>query len=129
MNYGRFDGRLIRVDKASDAGPKNGHGRGAGPSYSGQRGYPQQQFMFPGYGMPNTNAMYSQTQYGRGYAQQPVPYNTPPAPGKNRTSLDIKILSEDLIVANENDLGYGGPTPYPYPDQQGGQQPQGPPQY
>ncbi|KAI0441151.1 hypothetical protein F4803DRAFT_433894 [Xylaria telfairii] len=106
MNNVEFDGRLIRVDKASDAGPKNSHNRAGGPPYSVQRAYPQQQYMYPAYGMPNNTAMYSQTQYGRpGYAQQPVTYSTPPA------------------------QGYGMPTQYPYPDQQGGQQPPGPPQY
>ncbi|KAI1750989.1 hypothetical protein F4782DRAFT_230568 [Xylaria castorea] len=106
MNGVEFDGRAIRVDKASDAGPKNSHGRGGGSSYSGRGGYTQQPQSYPGYGNQNAAAMYPQMPYGRGsYPQQPVAYGTPPA------------------------QGYGMPTQYGYPDQQGGQQPQGPPRY
>ncbi|KAI0468665.1 hypothetical protein F4859DRAFT_516828 [Xylaria cf. heliscus] len=111
----RFDGREIRVDKASDAGPKNNHGRsGGGSSYSNRGGaYAQQPQMYAAaataYGMPNTAAMYQPAPYGGGggrggYPQQPVAYGAPAQ-------------------------GYGMPVQYGYPDQQGGQQPQGPPRY
>ncbi|KAI0553557.1 hypothetical protein F4679DRAFT_425338 [Xylaria curta] len=106
MNGVEFDGRAIRVDKASDAGPKNSHGRAGGPSYPSRGAYTQQPQAYPTYGMPNAAAMYPPMPYGRGgYPQQPVAYGTTPA------------------------QGYGIPAPYGYPDQQGNQQPQGPPQY
>ncbi|KAI0911666.1 hypothetical protein F4824DRAFT_127643 [Ustulina deusta] len=105
MNNVEFDGREIRVDKASDTGPKNSYGRGGG-SHSGRGGYAQQPQMYASYGMPNAAVMYPPTSYGRGgYPPQPVAYGTPSA------------------------QGYGMPAPYGYPDQQGGQQPQGPPRY
>ncbi|KAI0016467.1 hypothetical protein F4780DRAFT_677511 [Xylariomycetidae sp. FL0641] len=112
MNNVEFDGRAIRVDKASDTGPKGGAaGQGGGyPPRGG--GYPQPQMPYAGgqmaYGMPNP-AMYAPA-YGRGgYPPQPAPYGTPPQ-------------------------GYAMPAPYGYPDPQ--QQPQsqqppppGPPRY
>ncbi|KAI1428266.1 hypothetical protein F5Y12DRAFT_782700 [Xylaria sp. FL1777] len=105
MNNVEFDGREIRVDKASDTGPKNSYGRGAG-SYSSRGAYAQQPQMYASYGMPNATVMYLPTAYGRGgYPQQPVAYGTHPP------------------------QGYGMPAQYSYPDQQGGQQPQGPPRY
>ncbi|KAI3329384.1 hypothetical protein HD806DRAFT_530777 [Xylariaceae sp. AK1471] len=86
MNNVEFDGREIRVDKASDTGPKGSYGRGGG-SYSG-RGYAQQQPQMPyaggqaAYGMPNASSMYPQAAYGRGsYPPQQVAYGTPPAQG------------------------------------------------
>ncbi|KAI8953786.1 hypothetical protein F4801DRAFT_576108 [Xylaria longipes] len=106
MNGVEFDGRAIRVDKASDAGPKNSQGRGSGSPYSGRGAYTQQPQTYPTYGMPNAPAMYTPTPYGRGgYPPQPVAYGTSPA------------------------QGYGMPTQYGYPDQHGGHQPQGPPRY
>ncbi|KAI1279193.1 hypothetical protein F5Y07DRAFT_51599 [Xylaria sp. FL0933] len=105
MNNVEFDGREIRVDKASDTGPKNSYGRGGG-SYANRGGYAQQPQMYASYGVPNATVMYPPTSYGRGgYPPQPVAYGTPSA------------------------QGYGMPGPYGYPDQQGGQQPQGPPRY
>lgn len=85
----RFDGRQIRVDKASDTGPKGG-GRGGGGG--GPNSYARGGFMpvaapptaVPGiaygsqqpYGMPPN--MYHQP-YGRGYAPAaPAGYAVPP---------------------------------------------------
>ncbi|KAI1127916.1 hypothetical protein F5Y10DRAFT_186061 [Nemania abortiva] len=105
MNNVEFDGREIRVDKASDTGPKNSYGRGGG-SYAGQGGHVQQPQMYAAYGMPNTGAMYPQTPYGRGgYPSQPIAYGSSMA------------------------QGYGMPGPYGYVDQQGGHQHQGQPRY
>ncbi|KAI0533899.1 hypothetical protein GGR58DRAFT_505858 [Xylaria digitata] len=105
MNNVEFDGREIRVDKASDTGPKNSHGRGSG-SYPTRGGYAQQPQVYAPYGMPNAAMVYPPASYGRGgYPSQPVAYGT------------------------SSPQGYGMPAPYGYPDQQGSQQPQGPPRY
>jgi hypothetical protein len=92
-SIGRFDGREIRVDKASDTGPKGNYGRGGG-SYSGRGGYaqPPPQMPYAGgqaaYGMPNAASMYPQAAYGRGsYPPHQPTYGTPPAQGKNHISL------------------------------------------
>lgn len=112
MNNVEFDGRTIRVDKASDTGPRGGGGFGRGGGYAaGRGGYPPMAYPAgqpaPGYGMPNP-AMYPPV-YGRGgYPPQMPAYGTPPP------------------------QGYAMPAPYGYPDQQQpGQQPQGqqPPRY
>lgn len=78
MNNVEFDGRTIRVDKASDTGPRGGgrgaggYGRGGGyggpPSMSGPPGIPGMSFGAPQqtYGVPPN--MYAQP-YGRGYPQ------------------------------------------------------------
>ncbi|KAK3394579.1 hypothetical protein B0H63DRAFT_50887 [Podospora didyma] len=116
MNNVEFDGRTIRVDKASDSGPRGGGGGGRGgggysrggygqvPSYGAPQqqayGAPQQQ----AYGMPPN--MYAPQPYGggRGYPQQagaPAGYAAPPQ-------------------------GWGNPYTYPDP-QQGQQQQQQPP--
>jgi len=95
MNNIEFDGRTIRVDKASDTGPRGGGGgyggRGGG-GFGGRGGYgqgpaggapmggmaygaPQQQ-----YGMPPN--VYAQPYGGRGgYAQAGPGYGAPPAQG------------------------------------------------
>lgn len=109
MNNIEFDGRTIRVDKASDSGPRGG---GGGGGFGGRGGYPARggyggvQMAYggqpaPGYGMP---AMYAPA----GYQPQPG-YGTPPQ-------------------------GYAMPATYMYPNQQQGQpmpqqHPQGPPRY
>ena len=76
--YCRFDGRTIRVDKASDSGPRAPGGRGgAGGGYMARGGYgaPPMPYVPPqGYPMPGMN-MPPQA-YGRGYAPQP-PYGAP----------------------------------------------------
>ncbi|TDZ22143.1 Cold-inducible RNA-binding protein [Colletotrichum orbiculare MAFF 240422] len=75
MNNVEFDGRTIRVDKASDNGPRGGGGGGFRGGYGGGRG---------GYGAPPRAA---QPVYGRGYPQQPYGGAPPqqdggyPAPG------------------------------------------------
>jgi hypothetical protein len=82
----RFDGRQIRVDKASDTGPKGGSGRGGVPTGYGRGGFqsmPMAGGPVPGiaygthqpYGMPPN--IYPQP-YGRGYVQPaPAGYAVP----------------------------------------------------
>ncbi|KAI0199178.1 hypothetical protein F4808DRAFT_462165 [Astrocystis sublimbata] len=102
MNGVEFDGRAIRVDKATDAGPKSNQNR-AGGSYQNRMAYGQQPQMYGAYGMPNAGVMYQTMPYG-GYAPQQAAYGAPQG------------------------QGYGMAPQYGYPDQQG-QQPQGPPRY
>ncbi|KAM0743148.1 hypothetical protein ACQRIT_003325 [Beauveria bassiana] len=112
MNNVEFDGRTIRVDKASDNGPRGGGGFGRGGhggygrgGYGGgppQYGGPPQGGGYP-MGQPN---VYPPVAYGRGYPAAPQGYAPPPQ-------------------------GYGAPQ-YAYPDpalqqQQQQQQPQHPP--
>ncbi|RDA94188.1 hypothetical protein CP533_6556 [Ophiocordyceps camponoti-saundersi (nom. inval.)] len=118
MNNVEFDGRMIRVDKASDNGPRGGGygGRGNGSGYGGGRGgypVPMSYGMPPQAGYPVAAPhMYAPMAYGRGYPPHQPGYNVPPQ-------------------------GYGAP-PYGYPDpsqqqppqvlpQQQQQQPQQPP--
>ncbi|KAL7629214.1 hypothetical protein AAE478_000734 [Parahypoxylon ruwenzoriense] len=85
MNNVEFDGRAIRVDKASDAGPRSGGSGGRGGAYAPRGGYGQPQMPYAAgqpvpYGMPNP-AMYQAVAYGRGgYPPQPA-YGTPPPQG------------------------------------------------
>ncbi|AEO65726.1 uncharacterized protein THITE_2113039 [Thermothielavioides terrestris NRRL 8126] len=86
MNNVEFDGRQIRVDKASDTGPKGGSGRGGVPTGYGRGGFqsmPMAGGPVPGiaygthqpYGMPPN--IYPQP-YGRGYVQPaPAGYAVP----------------------------------------------------
>lgn len=80
----RFDGRTIRVDKASDSGPRGG-GRGGG-GY-GRGGYGQQ---MGGYGAPQQPYGIPQQAYGQPYgrggygAPAPAPYGAPPQQGETR---------------------------------------------
>ncbi|KAM0246755.1 hypothetical protein ACHAP5_004526 [Fusarium lateritium] len=82
MNNVEFDGRTIRVDKASDNGPRGGggFGRGGGGGYGrGGFGGPAPYGMGhpgPGYQMPAPN-MYAPMPYGRGYPPQQG-YGGPP---------------------------------------------------
>lgn len=87
MNNVEFDGRTIRVDKASDNGPRGGFGRGApgiAPKYAQPGGYgpPMGYAQVPPYGMPPNPNMYPPAMYGRGYPPQyGVPlHGYPPAP-------------------------------------------------
>ncbi|KAK4659797.1 hypothetical protein QC762_113615 [Podospora pseudocomata] len=84
MNNIEFDGRQIRVDKASDTGPRGG-GRGGPPGF-GRGGYGAVQMggspMPMAYGAPQPYGMppnvYAQP-YGRGYSQAvPAGYAAPP---------------------------------------------------
>ncbi|KAI0974477.1 hypothetical protein F4678DRAFT_377633 [Xylaria arbuscula] len=94
MNNVEFDGREIRVDKASDTGPKNNHGRG-GSSHSGRGGYSQQPQTYSSYGMHNAAVMYPSSSYSRGgYPPQPVAYGTAPAPGRNHSTSALHISHE-----------------------------------
>ncbi|PHH60070.1 hypothetical protein CDD81_2156 [Ophiocordyceps australis] len=75
MNNVEFDGRTIRVDKASDNGPRGGYGggRGGAPGYGGRGGYgpPMSYSMPPGppYAVPPPQ-MYAPMNYSRGYPPQ-----------------------------------------------------------
>ncbi|KAL8370308.1 hypothetical protein RB595_000611 [Gaeumannomyces hyphopodioides] len=89
MNNVEFDGRTIRVDKASDTGPRGGYGGRGSPAYGGRGGgyvtSPQMPQMSYGvhpqqYQVPPQH-MYAQA-YGRGGYPGPAPgYGGPPAPG------------------------------------------------
>ncbi|KAB5530462.1 RNA recognition domain-containing protein [Coniochaeta sp. 2T2.1] len=84
MNNIEFDGRTIRVDKASDSGPRGGGGGRGGGGY-GRGGYGQQQM--GGYGAPQQPYGVPQQGYGQGYgrggygAPAPAPYGAPPQQG------------------------------------------------
>lgn len=87
MNNVEFDGRTIRVDKASDTGPRGGSGggRGGGGGFGGRGGYANQMpYGAPapaqGYPMNPQQGMYAPVAYGRGYAppQQQPGYGAPP---------------------------------------------------
>lgn len=103
MNNVEFDGRTIRVDKASDNGPRGGgFGGGRGRGFAGGAPMYQQPYMQmqPG-GMP-APGMYPS--YGRGYVPQPA-YGVPQMPGQDP---------------------YGAPVPaYGYPPQGQPQPPNG----
>lgn len=115
MNNVEFDGRAIRVDKASDTGPRGGYGaRGGSPAFGQRGGYgavPQ----MAAYGMPPQQQypMQGQPAYGQAYArggypqqmQQMPQYAAAPAQGWQQA-----------------------PVAYGYPDQSGQPQQQGPPQ-
>ncbi|KAF5250018.1 hypothetical protein FANTH_4704 [Fusarium anthophilum] len=78
MNNVEFDGRTIRVDKASDNGPRGGFGRGGG--YGRGFGGPAPYGMAPpghGYQVPAPN-MYAPMPYGRGYPPPQQAYGAPP---------------------------------------------------
>ncbi|RFN55650.1 hypothetical protein FIE12Z_108 [Fusarium flagelliforme] len=78
MNNVEFDGRTIRVDKASDNGPRGGFGRGGG-GYGRNFGGPMPYGMGPpgpGYQMPAPN-MYAPMPYGRGYPPPQQGYGAP----------------------------------------------------
>ncbi|UPK98212.1 hypothetical protein LCI18_009147 [Fusarium solani-melongenae] len=81
MNNVEFDGRTIRVDKASDNGPRGGFGRGGGGGFGRGFGGPMPYGMAPpgpGYQVPPPN-MYAPMPYGRGYPPpQQQAYGTPP---------------------------------------------------
>ncbi|KLU87499.1 hypothetical protein MAPG_06499 [Magnaporthiopsis poae ATCC 64411] len=90
MNNVEFDGRTIRVDKASDTGPRGGYGSRGGGSAAGYGGRgggyiaPGQMTQMPygvhpqQYQMPGQH-MYAQA-YGRGgYPAQVPGYGAPPA--------------------------------------------------
>lgn len=118
MNNVEFDGRPIRVDKASDTGPRTGGGGygGRGGGYGQSRGGYAQNQMAYGTGPPAAYPMRNQEMYPQAYGRgghppQPVPYGAPPP-----------------------QQGYPMQAPYGYDQQQGGQQPpqqppQGPPRY
>jgi len=111
MNNVEFDGRTIRVDKASDTGPKGGYGggrTGAG-GYGGAPGYAQPQMPYAGgqpgmYGMAPNPSMYAPA-YGRGGYQPQGAYGASQA------------------------QGYPMQAVYGYHDQHGQVPPQGPPRY
>lgn len=99
MNNVEFDGRTIRVDKASDNGPRSNAGRGVTPQYVGRGGGGGYGAPQMSYGAPQGYPMQMPPQvYGRGYPQQP--YGVPPQ-------------------------GYHPQYVYPDPNQQPPQMPQG----
>ncbi|ORY66016.1 uncharacterized protein BCR38DRAFT_456675 [Pseudomassariella vexata] len=116
MNNVEFDGRTIRVDKASDTGPRGGGGGfgggrgggygGRGGSYGGAPQYGGQQGGGYGQGAYPPAQGYGGGRGGGGYGQQ-AQYGTPPPPQQ----------------------GYA--PQYGYDQQQApqGQPPQGPPRY
>ncbi|OLN95920.1 Cold-inducible RNA-binding protein [Colletotrichum chlorophyti] len=83
MNNVEFDGRTIRVDKASDNGPRGGGGfRGGFGGGRGGYGAPPAPYGAPGgypVGVPNANVY--QPAYGRGYPQQQPYGGAPPQDG------------------------------------------------
>jgi hypothetical protein len=104
MRRRRFDGRTIRVDKASDTGPRGGYGRGGGGGF-GQRGgfggpmMPQMPFgVHPQQQYPMAPPMYAQP-YGRGggYPPQMQQYGAPQAQGmgQSQTTNSTRILCAD----------------------------------
>ncbi|GAB0139062.1 hypothetical protein EsDP_00007278 [Epichloe bromicola] len=75
MNNVEFDGRTIRVDKASDNGPRGGFGggRGGASGFGGRGGYPAPMsyghpHQAPGYPVAAPQ-MYAPVAYGRPYPQ------------------------------------------------------------
>jgi hypothetical protein len=86
----RFDGRTIRVDKASDSGPRGGGGGRGGGGY-GRGGYGGQQQMGGYGGAPQQPYGVPQQGYGQPYggrggygAPAPAPYGAPPQQGETR---------------------------------------------
>ncbi|KAJ2902551.1 putative glycine-rich rna-binding protein [Zalerion maritima] len=121
MNNIEFDGRTIRVDKASDTGPKGGYGRGGpgmapnyGPrgGYGAPMGYPQA----PAYGMPPNPNMYPPASYGRGY---PPAYGAAPPQGEFSHYGGMEGAA-GLTWSPEGFVP--GPAPYGYDQSQGQQQ-------
>lgn len=123
----RFDGRAIRVDKASDTGPRGGSGRGGSyPSRGGGYGQQPQMPYAAGqpvaYGMPNP-MMYQPT-YGRGGYPPQQAYGTPPPQGKDNLS---SLFQYKRAPTKQTSTGYA-PYGYADPQQQQGQQGQHPQQ-
>ncbi|KAI0392878.1 hypothetical protein F5Y17DRAFT_459428 [Xylariaceae sp. FL0594] len=92
MNNAEFDGREIRVDKASDTGPKaSSHGRGSGHSSRVTYRPAQPQVSYAGgqatYGLSNTAAMYTQAAYGRSAYPPQIAYGTSGAQGKKSSTI------------------------------------------
>jgi len=126
----RFDGRTIRVDKASDTGPRGGYG-GRGGGGFGQRGGgfggsphmgqipfgQQQQQQYPMAAPP----MYAPQYGGRGgYPPQIPQYAGAPAQGTKRNQEEKEARTRDEgrgSEANES-TGWQQAAPYGYPDQQ-----------
>ncbi|KAG6028756.1 hypothetical protein E4U41_000590 [Claviceps citrina] len=126
MNNVEFDGRTIRVDKASDNGPRGGFGggRGGASGFGGRGAYAAPM----GYGHPHQGAgypvaahqMYAPVPYGRPYPQPQPGYGMPP---QGKTSSSRKTLAFHLIglicapITDEEIVsqGYGVPQ-YGYAD-------------
>ncbi|KAF5025750.1 hypothetical protein F66182_2172 [Fusarium sp. NRRL 66182] len=113
MNNVEFDGRTIRVDKASDNGPRGGFGRG-GPGYGRGFGGPVPYGMGPpgpGYQVPAPN-MYAPMPYGRGYPPPQQGYGAPPQ----------GMMRMNGFVPPQQQFGYPDPSQQQLPPQppQGG---------
>ncbi|CAK7227565.1 hypothetical protein SEUCBS140593_006621 [Sporothrix eucalyptigena] len=114
MNNIEFDGRTIRVDRASDAGPRGGFSGRGGPGGYGQRGG-----------------------YGGGQPMHQVPYGVPPqgymqGPPMYGQSYGRGGYPPQGQYGGQPVQGWGQPV-YGYPDMQqqvppGQQPPQQPPQ-
>ncbi|KAG5977988.1 hypothetical protein E4U55_006446 [Claviceps digitariae] len=132
----RFDGRTIRVDKASDNGPRGGFGggRGGGSGFGGRGGYPPPM----GYGHPHQAAgyppaapqMYAPVAYGRPYPPQPG-YGVPLQGKMSKLAPDTLVCSLvslfDMrvsvpLIKKSYQTGYGVPQ-YGYADPSQQQQP------
>lgn len=110
MNNIEFDGRTIRVDKASDSGPRGGGGGGRGGGGYGRGGYGGQQQMGGYGGAPQQPYGVPQQGYGQPYggrggygAPAPAPYGAPAQQGWQQQQAN--------------------PYAAPYDPQQGQQQP------
>lgn len=111
---GRFDGRTIRVDRASDSGPRGGYpprgggamgGYGMRGGYGGMAapgmapmGYGHPQQSYPMAGHPQMYA--AQQQYGRGgYPPQPsMNYNAMPQQGTSRSRKYLAPMANETKV-------------------------------
>ncbi|KAK3937116.1 glycine-rich RNA-binding protein 4 [Diplogelasinospora grovesii] len=130
MNNVEFDGRTIRVDKASDTGPRGGGrggGGGGGGGYSrgggGGGGYGQSMQQPMGGGSPMPGIAYGAPQ--QAYAMQPNMYNQG---GYGRGGYAPQAAPTGYVAPQQQGWQQA-PAPYGYadPSQQGQQQqpPQG----
>ncbi|KJR81692.1 uncharacterized protein SPSK_00809 [Sporothrix schenckii 1099-18] len=135
MNNIEFDGRTIRVDRASDTGPRGGFpGRGGPVGYGPRGGYggPQHMQGVP-YGVPPQGyAMSGPPMYGQSYGRGGYPpqgqYGGQPAPEMDWHTIDegngnSLCGCEKSVVLTGVFIGWGQPM-YGYPDMQQ-QAPQG----
>ncbi|KAL2756911.1 hypothetical protein ACRALDRAFT_1069614 [Sodiomyces alcalophilus JCM 7366] len=139
MNNVEFDGRQIRVDKASDSGPRGGgFGGGRGGGYGGRGGYgsggpmPYAAAPAQGYPMAAPN-MYAPAYGGRGgFVPPPAAYGMPPQ-GHPQGKIHFAPSSGSfrrLTRRPPDPYGHPGAPPaggYSYPNQPQQQQQPPPP--
>jgi hypothetical protein len=123
MNNTDFDGRTIRVDKASDTGSRGNGGRGTGPT----GGYGQSTFT-PAYGrggygqpMPTGAAGMPGMAYGSAPPNPQAPYGMMPNPYAQPNSYGRGYGQQQPAQAGYPQQGWPG-YGYPDPTQQGQQQ-------